>query len=111
MPEKYRDDEEIIRLTIAQITKDFGAHFSEPHFSGVKEQLFHELTLHIADALTTIQKSNPVLLKAVLYQVDVHESEIPAVFEPQSIYALSERIIQREFQKVLTKRFFSGKGE
>ncbi|MEO8085473.1 MAG: hypothetical protein ABI763_01560 [Bacteroidota bacterium] len=111
IPEKYRDDEEIIRLTISQIRKDFGTHFSEPHFSGAKDKLFDELTLHVAEALIAIRKSNPVLLKAVLYQVDVHENEIPATFQPQTIYALSERIIEREFQKVLTKRFFSGKGE
>jgi len=110
IPEKYRDDEEIIRLTIEQIKKDFGTHFPEPQFSGVKEKLFDELVFQVSEALTAIRQSNPLVLKAILYQVDVRENDIQETFHQPSIYSLSERIIKREFQKVLTKRFFSDKG-
>jgi len=108
IPEKYRGDEEMIRLTVEQIKKDFGNHLPDPVFSGQKEKLFDELALQISTALKDIYKSNPALFKVILYRVDVKESDIPAALGSASLQVLSERIIQREFQKVLTRRFFSG---
>lgn len=109
IPEKYRDDEEIIRLTIAQLEKDLGSSCPEFHFSGQKSAMFDELAEQLAGMIRRIRKSNPTLLTAILYRIDVRESEAFGQSGPDPVKILAERIIQREFQKVLTRRFFSGK--
>lgn len=108
IPDKYREDEELIRLTIEQLRKDFGSHFPELHFSGQKDQLFRELTVQVAETLKEIKRTNPVFLKVILYQVDVPESESNRLKDQKDCFSLAEIIIQREFKKVITRRFFAG---
>ena len=108
IPEKYREDEEIIRLTVEQIRKDLGTWCPEFRFSGQKNAIFDELAVQIADTLKLIRKSNPSVLKVILYQVDLKESLVPSASGRDSYFILAEKVIQREFQKVLTRRFFSG---
>jgi hypothetical protein len=107
IPEKYPEDEELIRLTIEQLRKDFGSHFPAFHFSGQKEKLFGELTVQVAEALQEVRRTNPVFLKVILYQVDVPESVANALKEQKDCFSLAEIVIQREFKKVITRRFFS----
>ena len=112
-------DEEIIRLTVEQIKKDFGTYLPELTFSGNKVALFKELTEQISNALKVIRKNNTVAYRSLLYKVDIRESEVsklesenagrlPAT--PGSFFeVLAEKIIQREFQKVLTRKYYSRK--
>ena len=111
IPEKYRDDEEIIRLTVEQLIKDLGSLSQEFLFSGQKTTMFEELTFQVAEVLGKIRKSNPALLRVLLYRVDLKENEVSGSTDPNSLKILAEKIIQREFQKVLTRRFFSEKGK
>jgi hypothetical protein len=107
IPEKYREDEELIRLTIEQLRKDFGSHFPELHFSGQKNQIFTELTVQVAESLKKIRRKNPVIFKVILYKVDVPESAASGLMDQKDCFSLAEIIIQREFKKVITRRFFS----
>ena len=111
IPEKYRDDEEIIRLTVEQLTKDLGSLSPEFVFSGQKDTMFVELAIQVAEVLARIRKANPALLRVLLYRVDIREGEVSGSADPNSLKILAEKIIQREFQKVLTRRFFSEKGK
>lgn len=108
IPDKYREDEELIRLTIAQLKKDFGTHFPELQFSGRKEVLFDELAEQLSETLQNIRVHNPAIFKAILYRVDVSEKQTAGLTDKKNCLALSEIIIQREFKKVLIKRFFRG---
>ena len=108
IPEKFREDEELIRLTIEQLQKDLGSNFPALQFSGQKENLFTELAAQVAKFMSQIRTSNPILFKAILYRVDVTEKEISTIIDQKDCILLSEIIIQREFKKVITRRFFSG---
>jgi len=108
IPEKYREDEELIRLTIVQLKKDFGADFPELEFSGNKKLLFQELSLQLADALKIIKSRNAAVFKSILYRVDVSERETAGLTDQKNCLALAEVIIQREFKKVIIRRFFRG---
>ena len=108
IPEKYREDEELIRLTIDQVKKDFGTQLSALEFSGRKEKLFDELASQVAASLKEIHASNPVLFKAILYKVDVSERDLKRLKDPNDFFRLAEAVIQREFKKVIIRRFFSG---
>lgn len=109
IPSEYRRDEEIIRLTVEQLRKDFGSHLPELHFSGRNETLFEELVAQVASALEVIQRKTPSMLQPLLYRVDVAEGSLPRPADPAFHSKLSEAIIRREFQKVLTRRFFGKK--
>jgi len=108
IPEKFHEDEELIRLTIAQLKKDFGSHFPVLQFSGQKTLLFYELAVQVAQSLVDIRKKNPVLFKAILYRVDVTEKETAGIRDQKDCFLLAEIVIQREFKKVIIRRFFSG---
>lgn len=110
IPEKYRHDAELIRLTIHQLRKDFEPHLPEFNFSGSDGMLFDELTAYVAEAVRAIRKKNPAHFRSLLYRVDISEREMENLPDGDAI-ALAEKIIRREFQKVLTRRFFSKKGE
>ncbi len=110
LPEKYRNDEEIIRLTIEQIKKDFGTSLTELIFSGKKEFIFDELTGQITKALSLLRKNNSIAFQSLLYRVDVTEATVAKLPREDFFQSLAEKIIQREFQKVLTRRFFADKG-
>jgi hypothetical protein len=111
IPEKYREDEDLVRRTIEQLNKDFGPHLQELRFSGNRHMLFEELVIQVSAALKLLRSTHPLALKSVLYRADVREIDIPASLSEKDIYALSEKIIKREFQKVLTRRFFSDRKE
>ena len=106
IPTKYRHDEEIIRLTIEQLKKDFGANLPELKLSGDKEKLFDELAIQLAENLRALRRKGPALLQSILYRVDVSENEIPDTSKADFYHELAAVVLQREFQKVLTRRFF-----
>jgi hypothetical protein len=101
--EKYRHDKEIIRLTIEQIKKDFGSYLPEIILTGNSETVFEELKNQIESVLKSLNKENKIILRGLLYKIDVKETDISA----GSFTELAEKIIQREFHKVLTRKFFS----
>ena len=107
IPKKYRKDEELIRLTIEQLKKDFGSHLPALQFSGRKEFLFAELREQVASFLSQIKKSNHALFQSILYRVDVPERDAAAVIDQKDCIILAEIIIQREFKKVIIRRFLS----
>ena len=107
IPEKFREDEEVIRLTIEQLKKDFGSAFPELKLSGQKDKIFSELAVQIAESLVEIRKTNSPIFKGILYRVDVTEAEIANVKNQKDCFLLAEILIQREFKKVITRRFFS----
>jgi hypothetical protein len=104
--EKYRHDVEIIRLTIEQIKKDFGSLLPDLKAPVNADTLFEELKNQIVPVLQFLFKNNRSGLQSLLYRVDILEAEIPAIsthFLPE----LAEKIIRREFQKILTRKYFS----
>ena len=107
IPEKYREDEELIRLTIEQLKKDFGSQFPVLQFSGEKKLVFEELAAQVAQALVEIKRKNQVLFNSILYRVDVTEKETAGIKDQKDCFLLAEIVIQREFKKVIIRRFFS----
>lgn len=112
-PEKYRHDLAIIRDTATQIIRDFSIHGVEIVFSGNELTAWNELHTQITPILATMFANNKSGFMALLYQIDVSESKFRRAMEEGGKNdfnsRLAELIIQREFQKVLTRRFFSEK--
>lgn len=108
--EPFKAEQEVIRLTIAQIQKDFGMFGIDVDFPVDMEMiypdLFRELDYHISNLLTrNVQK-----LSALLYQIDLDEKTILAAWEshPEFTHAqvITELIIYRELKKVLFRNYY-----
>ena len=110
IPEKYRHDLAIIRDTAKQIARDLNMDESEFKFSGNEHQAFDELKLQLLPIIEKIY-SNTNAFRNLLYKVDISEQDFRKILLPDKSVSVKERItetiIRREFQKVLTKRFFS----
>lgn len=108
--EKYRHDLEIIRETAAQLIRDFSIHKLEVVFSGNELTAYDELLLQVEPLITEMYKNNRAGFQMLLYQIDISEQSYKKLLSTSSIdnfpTKLSELIIQREFQKVLTRKFF-----
>jgi len=108
--EPFKAEHEVIRLTIAQIQKDFGMFGIDVDFPVDMEMVYHdlfrELDYHISDLLSrNVQK-----VSALLYQIDLNEKAILAAWEahPEFTHAqvITELIIYRELKKVLFRNYY-----
>ncbi len=109
--EKYRNDLEIIRLTAEQVIKDFEIFGQEIKFSGNELTAYEELKNQLAPLLLKLYQNNSSTFQSLLYRVDISEKKFRELLEQSTTgnfsAQLAEAVIQREFQKVLTRKFFS----
>jgi hypothetical protein len=106
--EKARKQEEIVLLTAAQVMKDFAGFGIDIHFSGNPGTAYEELFQQLTGQVGKLVETNFLKLKALLYQIDVAERPVEKALTDGSTYAeqLAERILDREFMKVLTRLYF-----
>jgi hypothetical protein len=109
--EKYRNDLEIIRLTTEQVIKDFEIFGQEIKFSGNELTAYDELKNQLAPLLLKLYQNNSSTFQSLLYRVDISEKKFRHLLEQSTnknfSEQLAEAVIQREFQKVLTRKFFA----
>lgn len=110
-PEKYRHDLAIVRETAGQVLKDFGVMGVEITFSGDPYAAYEELKEQITPVLYNLYRNDQSAFQALLYRIDVSEVKFRKLLgsgNPMEFpAALADLILQREFQKVLTRRYFS----
>lgn len=111
VPEKYRRDFEIIRETVAQVIKDFNMTGLEITFSGNELLAYQELKEQIASILLELIKNHSSQFQSLLYRVDIDEKYLNKFLGDEHPFsyseAIAELILQREFQKVLSRKFYS----
>ena len=103
---------EIIKLTAAQIQKDFDMAGYEIEFSGNEEGAYHELFEQIVPVIKKLIDTNYEKLMQLLYRIDVSEAKIKsesALNEEPFHELITRLIIYRELQKVVTRIYFKEK--
>lgn len=109
--EKYRHDLAIVRETAAQVMKDFGVLGLEIRFSGDPFSAYEELKEQIAPVLFELFQNDRSRFQSLLYRIDLSESKFRKLLGANEhanfSLNLADMILQREFQKVLTRRYFS----
>jgi hypothetical protein len=113
IPEKYRRDLEIIRETVRQLKKDLGGEGNDFFLSGNEINAFQELKDQLIPVIENLSKGDKSVFNSLLYKIDIPEKDYMEALKRESDFpeVLAEFIIRREFQKVLTKRFFSKKND
>jgi hypothetical protein len=110
IPEKYRHDLAIIRDTAKQIVRDLNVDF-EFFFSGNEQMAFEELKTQLKPLVEKIYKGDRHSFSLLLYRIDINEKDYKKAISESNVSSFEERIaeliIRREFQKVLTKKYFS----
>ncbi len=109
--EKYRRDFAIVRETAAQIIKDFNMAGFEITFSGNELLAYEELKAQITPILWDLFKSQPSHFQNLLYRIDIDERHFNNFLKVSDPFHFSESIagliLQREFQKVLSRKYYS----
>lgn len=108
---RYYSDLEIIQMTANQLIKDMGEFSFEINFKGEKETPYKELYDQVEPIIYTLEMMQPEKLKALLYRIDISETRIKQHVIDTTKNDLSafitDLILQRELQKVLTRIYFS----
>ena len=109
--QEHLNREEIILATIQQIMKDFGMFGLEITFSGNIEKAYEEIHAQLTQQVEGLFQINLSKLYAVLYQVDISNKAIEnaqkIMPDLSLIEVVAHKIVERELQKVLMRRYFS----
>lgn len=110
---------DLINKTAQQIIKDFDWYGMDIKFSGNADNAYHELFNQINSAIEKLLNTNAEKLMEVLYRIDINEKKVNSFSEDEReseggnkrkvSELLTELIIQRELQKVVTRNYFSGR--
>lgn len=108
--EKYKHEEEIIRLTAQQVIKDFQLFGIEISFSGITHFAYNELFEQIENVIVELIQTDYRKLLSLLYHIDLNEDVLKDALHDQTIIAKAEifaqEILEREFKKVLIRKFY-----
>lgn len=108
LPEKYRTDLEIIRLTAEQVIKDLDVFGITVEFSGNPYTAYEELEQQLCPILSELHKKDASSFMALLYRIDLSEKEFRKLSTgPDFISQLAAAVLQREFKKVIIRKYFS----
>lgn len=111
IPEKYMHDHAIIRETAEQIIRDLKMAGFEITFSDNPYNAFDELKIQLTPIIRKLVREDPHSFHALLYRVDINEKDYNRTLSEsennEREEKLSELIIRREFQKVITRKYFS----
>ncbi len=107
----YKNNEEIIRLTAAQVEKDFAANGIEISFSGNILTAYDELFLQVKPVVKNLLEKNRGKFSQLLYTIDLSEKKANEIFADnsfdESVEKITQFILERELLKVITRKHFS----
>lgn len=104
---------EIVRLVVNQIIKDFGSFNIDLKISDQIGDLYDSLQNKLEIEIARICQENNTVFKGLLYRIDISEKEITQYQQemPQSTFfhIISQLIIHRELKKVLYREYYKNK--
>ncbi len=110
--DEVKKKEEIIKLTANQIIKDFAVFGMEVNFSGITSYAYDELSKQLEVFIDELMNRNPEKLQSLLYHIDLKEKDLRILLYSNelSAAAVTEKVLDREFFKVLTRIYFKEQG-
>jgi hypothetical protein len=107
----YRLDLIIVRETAKRIIDDFDFFGIEISFSGNEQNAYNELTSQLIPLFEHLYSKDRQKLMLILYKIDIAENKLErtkAKFPRASLAEIiSHLVVEREMQKVITRRLYS----
>ncbi|MBL4654487.1 MAG: hypothetical protein JKY33_01520 [Bacteroidia bacterium] len=101
---------ELLHDTVNLIIKDFSQFDLEVKFSGNVEGAYEELKAELFPQVEDLVNNNNETLMSILYRIDVNEKKIANLLDDSNGQKYAEVIVDlildREWQKALTRKYF-----
>ena len=111
----YLNRLDLLNATADQIIKDFGMVGLEIKFSGNADNAYTELFSQILPLVEKMQKENFQNFYNLMYRIDLSEAkirkEVALAKDKPFAEIVTDMILKRELQKVLTREFYSQKNK
>lgn len=108
--EIFLDKQEIVKVLIAQISKDLGMYGIELHFEENTKITYQILHNELVSKIENLFKNESSRLFSILYRVDISEKDLAMAGGDLPDYNQTEivahQIIKRELKKVLIRKFY-----
>ena len=109
--EQAKNNEEFIRKTAEQVSKDFGMFGLDIEFPERISKAYPLLMGQLATHLENLLNSQHEKLRSLLYQIDISEPTIYKAFDGKDTsehpQILAHMVLERELKKVLLRHYFS----
>ena len=103
---------DLLKQVIDQLNKDFGSNIIEIQWDDNKVNPYQDFISKVeAEVGKLLQYDKPTMM-SILYRIDVFESKLRIVWTLDPIdrtHKLTELILNRELQKVLTRNWYKQK--
>ena len=104
--QEYQLNMAVVQETADRIIRDFESFGFKIIFSGRPEEAYKELMEQLTPAIEYMLSSNGTKLMQVLYRIDIAEEKLKTAID-----RFTDLIIEREMQKVLTRRIYKSQQE
>lgn len=113
IPEAFNLQADLGKETILQIKKDFLRNGLEVQLNEADKPGFEEICEEVTDLVDWLLTNDRSRFMNLLYRIDLGEHLIHQALEEQGEKTVPEKlaslIVRREAQKVLVRRYFSGR--
>ncbi len=113
--QEYQLNMAVVQETADRIIRDFESFGFKIIFSGRPEEAYKELMEQLTPAIEYMLSSNGTKLMQVLYRIDIAEEKLKTAIDRFTdlsfAQVIARLIIEREMQKVLTRRIYKSQQE
>ena len=104
---EYQDKQELLSAIIIQLEKDAGIDYTGTPADAENPVFLETLRKDLAHYLQKIGSENQTRFMHLIYRVDISQSKMNKLEMNEHYYhQLAEMVLNRMFQKTITKRYF-----
>lgn len=103
---------DLLKEVIYQLNKDFGSNIIEIQWNNDNQNPYLDFIKKVETEVSTLLQHDKATMMSILYRIDVFESKLRVVWtlDPEDRgHKLTELILNRELQKVLTRNWYKQK--
>lgn len=103
---------DLLRQVIDQLNKDFGSNVIEMRWDDTDANPYKDFIDKVEKEVGKLMQNDKQSMMSILYRIDVFESKLRVVWtlDPEDrVGKLTELILNRELQKVLTRNWYKQK--
>ena len=105
--EKYDNKKDILKEILIQLEKDTGLDYTEILISYDEPGFLEQLRLDLAEHIRKVAGQSQTRFMHLIYRTDISQKKLGTLEMDASYFEkLSEMVLNRIFQKIITRKFF-----